>query len=212
MARYKPYDYRQTKMLPVRFEEQILPGTFEYTLNRLIDESIDLTVFEARYRNDDGGAPAYDPAVLLKIILLAYSRGITSSRQIERLCRENVLFMAISAKMERAVRHLTERHREADTGDDDEGRRCRSSEATGHTREGDCKSPEVSSRTPRQSRFTGPNQAEQRHGQREREDADLEGCDARLHGGRAGRSEASDHCERGGIWGRPGARAADPGD
>lgn len=97
MARYKPYDYRQTKMLPVRFEEQILPGTFEHTLNRLIDESIDLTVFEARYRNDDGGAPAYDPAVLLKIILLAYSRGITSSRQIERLCRENVLFMAISA-------------------------------------------------------------------------------------------------------------------
>lgn len=97
MARYKPYDYRQTKMLPVRFEEQILPGTFEHTLNRLIDESIDLTVFQARYRNDDGGAPAYDPAVLLKIILLAYSRGITSSRQIERLCRENVLFMAISA-------------------------------------------------------------------------------------------------------------------
>lgn len=97
MARYKPYDYRQTKMLPVRFEEQILSGTFEHTLNRLIDESIDLTVFEARYRNDDGGAPAYDPAVLLKIILLAYSRGITSSRQIERLCRENVLFMAISA-------------------------------------------------------------------------------------------------------------------
>ena len=97
MARFKHYDYRQTKMLPVRFEEQILPGTFEYTLNRLIDESIDLSVFEARYRNDDGGAPAYDPALLLKVFLLAYSRGITSSRQIERLCRENVLFMAISA-------------------------------------------------------------------------------------------------------------------
>jgi transposase len=97
MARFKHYDYRQTKMLPVRFEEQILPGTFEHTLNGLIDKSIDLAVFEARYRNDDGGAPAYDPAILLKIILLAYSRGITSSRQIERLCRENVLFMAMSA-------------------------------------------------------------------------------------------------------------------
>jgi transposase len=190
MARFKHYDYRQTKMLPVRFEEQILPGTFEYTLNRLIDESIDLTVFEARCRNDEGGAPAYDPAVLLKIILLAYSRGITSSRQIERLCRENVLFRAISAdsqphfttiahfiatldgeittifrdvllvcdeagligkemfavdgvklpsnaskewsgsqkdyskkieKMERAVRHLTERHRQADESAEDEG-------------------------------------------------------------------------------------------
>ena len=68
MARFKDYDYRQTKMLPVKFEEQILPGTFEYTLNPLIDESIDLSVFETRYRNDAGGAPAYDPAILLKII------------------------------------------------------------------------------------------------------------------------------------------------
>ena len=33
---------------------------------------------------------------MLKIVLLAYSRGVISSRQIERLCRENVLFMAIS--------------------------------------------------------------------------------------------------------------------
>ena len=50
----------------------------------------------ARYRNDETGAPAYDPAVMLKIVLLAYSRGVVSSRAIERLCRENVLFMAIS--------------------------------------------------------------------------------------------------------------------
>jgi len=34
--------------------------------------------------------------VLLKIILLAYSRGIVSSRRIEAACRENVLFMAVS--------------------------------------------------------------------------------------------------------------------
>jgi transposase len=33
---------------------------------------------------------------MLKIVLLAYSRGVVSSRAIERLCRENVLFMAIS--------------------------------------------------------------------------------------------------------------------
>ena len=43
------------------------------------------------------GAPAYDPAILLKIVLFAYSRGITSSREIERACRENVVFMALSA-------------------------------------------------------------------------------------------------------------------
>jgi len=97
MARFKHYDYGQMKMLPVSFAEQILPGTFEYTLNHLIDHEIDLTVFEHRYQNDETGAPAYDPAILLKIILYAYSRGVTSSRSIERLCRENVVFMALSA-------------------------------------------------------------------------------------------------------------------
>jgi transposase len=97
MAKYKHYDYGQAKMLPVRFEEQILPGTFEHTLARVIDERIDLSIFDARYRNDEVGAPAYDPAILLKVILYAYARGVTSSREIERLCRENVVFMALSA-------------------------------------------------------------------------------------------------------------------
>ena len=99
MARFKHYDYGQMKMLPVSFKEQILPGTFEHTLNHLIDHEIDLTVFEHRYRNDETGAPAYDPAILLKVILYAYSRGVTASRQIERLCRENVVFMALSADL-----------------------------------------------------------------------------------------------------------------
>jgi transposase len=42
----------------------------------------------ARYKNDKKGAPACDPALLLKVILYSYSKGITSSRGIETLCRE----------------------------------------------------------------------------------------------------------------------------
>ena len=97
MARYKEYDYSQGKFIPIHFDKQILPGTFEYTLHYLIDNEIDLSIFDERYSNDETGAPAYDPAILLKIILYAYSRGITSSRKIEQCCRENVIFMALSA-------------------------------------------------------------------------------------------------------------------
>ncbi len=97
MARYKEYDYSQGKFIPIHFEKQIIPGTFEYTLHYLIDNEIDLSVFDLRYRNDETGAPAYDPAILLKIILYAYSKGITRSRQIAQCCRENVIFMALSA-------------------------------------------------------------------------------------------------------------------
>ncbi len=38
--------------------------------------------------------------MLLKIVILAYSKGITSSRHIERLCRENITFMALSADLQ----------------------------------------------------------------------------------------------------------------
>lgn len=96
MARYKPVDSHLSKLLPVKFSEQILPGTFEYALNWLVDHEMDLSVFDGRYRNDEVGASAYHPAVLLKVVLLGYARGLTSSRDIERACRENVVFMALS--------------------------------------------------------------------------------------------------------------------
>ena len=107
MPRFVPYDYNQSKLIPIDFRAQIQPGTFEFTLNLIIDEEIDLTVFHARYCNDDNGRPAYDPAILLKIVLFAYSRGITSSREIERACRENITFMALSADTRPHLRYRT---------------------------------------------------------------------------------------------------------
>lgn len=96
MPRFKPYSYDQSKMIPIDFHSQLQAGTFEFALNHLVDE-MDLSIFDDRFVNDETGAPAYDPAILLKIVLFAYSRGITSSREIEQACRENVVFMALSA-------------------------------------------------------------------------------------------------------------------
>ena len=95
MARYKVVD-RSPRLLPVVLDAQLMAGSFEYALDYLIDHEIDLSGIDKRYVNDQTGAPAYEPAVMLKVVLLAYSRGVVSSRAIERLCRENVLFMAIS--------------------------------------------------------------------------------------------------------------------
>lgn len=97
MARYKDYDLNQSKFIPIVFSEQITPGTFEHTISFLVDEQLDMSVFDARYSNDEVGSPAYDPSLLLKVILSAYARGFTSSRDIEKLCNENVVFMALSA-------------------------------------------------------------------------------------------------------------------
>lgn len=97
MAKYKKYSNDQGVFLPVYFDKQILPGTFEYSLNHLVENELDVSFFDRRYKNDQTGAPAYDPKILLKIILFAYSRGITSSRKIAQCCEENIIFMALSA-------------------------------------------------------------------------------------------------------------------
>jgi transposase len=84
------------KLLAVDLGRQLLPGTFEHALAHLIDQELDLSHFDAHYRNDERGSAAYPPAVLLKVVLFAYSQGLVSSRAIERACRDHVTFMALS--------------------------------------------------------------------------------------------------------------------
>ncbi|MBK7016324.1 MAG: transposase [Sulfuritalea sp.] len=95
MARYKHID-TSPRLIAVDLERQLLPGTFEHALNHLVDRELDLSRFDARYKNDLTGASAYPPAMLLKVVLFAYSRGIVSSRDIEAACKHHVTFIALS--------------------------------------------------------------------------------------------------------------------
>ncbi len=111
MPRYKPAQ-RNGMFIPVVFEEQIQPGTFEFALHHLVDDELDLTPLDARFRNDATGASAYDPRVMLKIVLLAYSRGLITSRKIEAACEHNVLFMALSGDARPSYTHIAKFVRE----------------------------------------------------------------------------------------------------
>ena len=105
MARYKEID-RGMKMLPIDLSVQLLPGTFEHALSHLLDHELDLRVFDERFRNDENGAPAYAPVVLLKVILYADSRGMIRSRDIAQACQENVTFMVLSGEPHSTLHHL----------------------------------------------------------------------------------------------------------
>lgn len=105
MARYKPVE-RGGMLIPVMLHEQIQPGTFEFALDHLVDHELDLSRLDARFNNDEVGASAYDPRVMLKIVLLAYSRGLISSRKIEQACEQNVLFMAVSGDSRPSYTHV----------------------------------------------------------------------------------------------------------
>ena len=115
MARYKYID-TNPRFLAVDLARQLLPGTFEHALNHLLDHAIDLSRFDARFRNDETGAPAYPPSMLLKVVLFAYSQGIVSSRGIERACQEHVTFIALSG--DTAPHFTTIAHFVSTLGDD----------------------------------------------------------------------------------------------
>lgn len=104
MPNFKKYSYDQTAMVVIDFLQQLRPNTFEFTLHHLIEDHIDLSAFYDKFNNDTGGRTAYDPAILLKIILFAYSKGVRSSRDIQWECEHNIIFKALSCD---TVPHFT---------------------------------------------------------------------------------------------------------
>jgi hypothetical protein len=98
MARYK--EKSLGLLLPVILSEQLLPGTFEYTLNHLVDNKLDLSIFDGKYNNDLTRAKAIEPGILLKIILYCYSQGIISSRKIAKMCEANIVVKALAENPE----------------------------------------------------------------------------------------------------------------
>ena len=104
MPNFKKYSYDQSAMVVINFEQQLRPNTFEFTLHHLIDNHIDLSAFYVKYKNDGGGRTANDPAIMLKIILFAYYKGVRSSRDIQWECENNIIFKALSCD---TVPHFT---------------------------------------------------------------------------------------------------------
>ena len=99
MARFKHTDNAQGQFLTVNLKEQIQQGTFEWAVSYIIDRT-DLSLFEDKYNNDVKGAAAYPPNIFLKAVLFCYSRGIISSRKIEKACRENIVVKALAEDCE----------------------------------------------------------------------------------------------------------------
>ena len=77
---------------------------------------IDLSAFYVAYRHDGHGRPAYEPAMMVALLLYAYARGTRSSRAIERACEEDVAYRVIAAQQQpdhATIARFVERHEAA---------------------------------------------------------------------------------------------------
>jgi len=60
-------------------------------------EEMDLSAFYASYRLDGWGRAAFEPSMMVALLLYAYARGERSSRGIERKCVEDIAYRVIAA-------------------------------------------------------------------------------------------------------------------
>jgi len=102
MAKYKQTEASngQGMFLSVNLKDQLMPGTLEYMLDKLIGSKINVDVFDKNYKNDKTGAKAIPPRVLVKIIIYGYSKGIKSSRALDEMCRNNIVAKALAEDMQ----------------------------------------------------------------------------------------------------------------
>jgi transposase len=87
---FKPYQQHQISLLPINLEELIPPSHMVRVIDRVI-EKMDMGPLLSQY--EGGGAPSYNPVMMLKVIVYAYADKIYSSRRIAKATRENIHFM-----------------------------------------------------------------------------------------------------------------------
>jgi transposase len=116
--RFVACDREQSFLMPPDVREWLPENHLAWFVIDAVGE-MDLEAFYSAYRVDGRARPAYDPAMMVALLLYAYARGIPSSRVIERACAEDVAFRVIAAQQRpdhATIARFVERHQEALAG------------------------------------------------------------------------------------------------
>lgn len=93
---YISTDRDQPFLLPPDVRDWLPPTHLAWMVLEVVD-GLDTSVLHALHPNQGAGRKAYDPDMLLGLLVYGYCRGVRSSREIERLCEVDVAFRVLSA-------------------------------------------------------------------------------------------------------------------
>ena len=97
---FREYDQAQLFLMPPSVQEWVKEDSMARFLSEIVDE-LDargrLASFYAPYRADGWGAAAFHPAMMVKVLLYAYTNGVTSSRRIAAMLEADVAFRYLAA-------------------------------------------------------------------------------------------------------------------
>src|SRR3954469_5728894 len=116
--RFVSCDREQSFLMPPDVGEWLAPRHLAWFVIDAVGE-MNLEAFYAAYRADGRSRPAYDPAMMVAVLLYAYARGVRSSRVIERACEEDVAFRVLAAQQRpdhATIARFIDRHQDAIAG------------------------------------------------------------------------------------------------
>lgn len=95
-SEFLPVDRNQPFLMPPDMRDWLPEDHLAWFVLDVVAR-VDTTVLRGRYRLGGAGRRAYDPDMLLAVLIYAYCTGVRSSRQIERLCVVDVAFRVLAA-------------------------------------------------------------------------------------------------------------------
>jgi transposase len=88
-------DREQAFLMPPSLRDWLPADHLAWFVIESVDR-LDLEVFYADYRADGHGRAAYEPSMMVSLVLYAYSTNVRSSRLIERHCRQDIAYRVIT--------------------------------------------------------------------------------------------------------------------
>jgi transposase len=110
--RFREYNQSQSFLLPPSLDDWLPEDHEARFISDVVEDLLDLSAIYDSYVKADG-YPPYDPSMMLKLLLYAYSTGVTSSREMERCCHVNVAFRWLAANAApdyRSISRFRRRH------------------------------------------------------------------------------------------------------
>ena len=92
---FRAWDVDQVWLLPPSIHDFVPPGHVAHFIRDTVREALDLSAIVSTYA-EERGYPPFHPGMMVALLLYGYSRGVYSSRQLQRACRERVDFMAVT--------------------------------------------------------------------------------------------------------------------
>src|ERR671917_1847624 len=97
-ARFIGCDREQVFLMPPSLRDWVPEEHLVWTVLDAVAE-LDLSAIYAGYRDDGRGRPAYEPSMMVALVLYAYARGNRSARGIERACVDDVTYRVVTANL-----------------------------------------------------------------------------------------------------------------